>query len=323
MRSLGVVIPTKNSMKYLPEHLERLSAWIDLAQQVVVVDSFSEDGTVDYIKKHLRHPGLQITEYPPGLYASWNHGICQLNTEFCYISTVGDFLTREGARHLVSTAEHLGCDVLVSNPEFVDEAGNSCAGPKWPMDDLVQTLSIREPRLLPSAATVTNALAFTGGALTGSCASDLFRTAVLKEYPFPSTVGTAGDGAWSLINAGRLRWAVTPEKVTTFRMHPSTASALELLDGNENEWYATMSTEMVQAWLACSEAEFFPQVVSAIRQLLVMSITYKEYCRQHNFNRRGVWPWYLNPRAWQVRIARNRIKWQVFEARNSILKDSV
>src|ERR1035437_2645280 len=107
MLPIGVVIPTKNSMKYLLGHLENLSTWIDLAEQVVVVDSFSKDGTVDYLKKHLRHPQIKFIDHPPGLYASWNFGISHIASEFCYISTVGDSITRKGIEHLAITALRL------------------------------------------------------------------------------------------------------------------------------------------------------------------------------------------------------------------------
>jgi glycosyltransferase involved in cell wall biosynthesis len=46
MLPLGVVIPTKNSMPYLPSHLEAMREWQDLAEEIVVVDSFSTDGSV-------------------------------------------------------------------------------------------------------------------------------------------------------------------------------------------------------------------------------------------------------------------------------------
>ncbi len=231
MLPLGVVIPTKNSMKYLPGHLENLATWIDLAEQVVVVDSFSTDGTVEFLKANLKHPKTLFTGHPPGLYASWNHGIRQITSEFCYISTVGDSITRAGLEHLVATASRLNCDVLVSQPDFVDEAGQLCASSQWPMDFIIERLNLKEPAPVAPAVVLAVALLHTCGAITGSCASDLFRTTVLQQNPFPLDFGTAGDGAWSLQNAGRARWATTPERMTTFRIHPPTASTNEVKTG--------------------------------------------------------------------------------------------
>jgi hypothetical protein len=66
MLPLGVVIPTKNSMPYLPRHVEGLRPWLDLAAEVVVVDSYSTDGTVDFLRANLGHPELRFTSHPPG-----------------------------------------------------------------------------------------------------------------------------------------------------------------------------------------------------------------------------------------------------------------
>jgi hypothetical protein len=248
MLELGVVIPTKNSMKYLPGHLENLNTWIDLAEQVVVVDSFSEDGTVEFIKKTLQHPKLIFVTHPPGLYASWNFGIRQLTTRHCYISTVGDSLTRAGAEHLVATAERLDSDVLVSRPNFITEAGELCAGAKWPMEDIVNTLRLAEPCLFPSAMIVAAALKHLRSAITGSCASCLYRTYVLQQFPFPLDFGLAGDGAWCLQNAGRLKWAATPDKFTSFRIHPPTATVREIKQTQTFERYTEMAKRMLKEW---------------------------------------------------------------------------
>jgi Glycosyl transferase family 2 len=308
MLPLGVVIPTKNSLRYLPGHLENLATWIDLAEHVVVVDSFSTDGTMDYLNKNLRHPHIRIVEHPPGLYASWNFGISQITSEFCYISTVGDSITRAGITHLADTARRLKCDVLVSRPDFVNEAGRPCAGPEWPMDDTIAALNVKEPCCLSAAVMVATALKHTGGAITGSCASDLFRTSVLQKYPFPTDRGVAGDGSWSLQNAGRIQWAVTLEKSSTFRHHPTAASIQEVQAGNNNDRFVPMATDMVAGWLE-NCLENVPDAVRAnVKQLLAVSIEHEEFRRRYNVLRKKRWPWFLNPAAWQIRSTRNQQK---------------
>jgi glycosyltransferase involved in cell wall biosynthesis len=69
---IGVVIPSRNSLAYLPAHLQGVLAWVEMVEQIVVVDSNSTDGTVEYIRENLTHPNLHIFSCPPGLYASWN-----------------------------------------------------------------------------------------------------------------------------------------------------------------------------------------------------------------------------------------------------------
>jgi hypothetical protein len=304
----GVVIPTKNSMKYLPGHVANLQAWIDLAEQVVVVDSFSTDGSVAYLKEKLRHPDISFVQHPPGLYASWNFGIGHVRSEFCYISTVGDSITRAGLDHFVATAARLNCDVLVSRPEFVDEAGQPCAGPTWPMDEVIGRLKLNEPARLPSAIVVATALTHTGGALTGSCASDLFRTEVLQKNPFPLAFGAAGDGAWSLQHASCLTWAVTPEKFTTFRLHPPTASASEVEVGKTADNFAPLTRTIILDWLESNAHDASVEERDDIRRLLALTTELAALRERCHCLRKAKWPWILNPSAWTARSRRNQLK---------------
>src|SRR4051794_30761037 len=122
MLPLGVVIPTKNSLPYLPAHLAGMREWLGLVEEVVVVDSFSTDGTVDFLKSNLSHPRVTYASHPPGLYASWNHGIAQIRSPYVFIATTGDLITPAGLQQLCQTAEMLACDVVISKPTFRNPA---------------------------------------------------------------------------------------------------------------------------------------------------------------------------------------------------------
>src|SRR5436309_9508919 len=114
--SLTVIVPTKNSRPYLPAHMASMREWLDLAAEVIVVDSESQDGTVDYLRSELKHPKVRYLAHPPGLYASWNFAISHVETEFVYISTAGDTITREGIETLLKTITSFNCDVALSKP---------------------------------------------------------------------------------------------------------------------------------------------------------------------------------------------------------------
>ena len=79
-------------------------------------------------------------EHPPGLYQSWNHGIQQIQAEYCYVSTVGESITGDGVKHLSDMMERLECDVAVSKPDFITEQGEPMQSTRWPIDDVVETL---------------------------------------------------------------------------------------------------------------------------------------------------------------------------------------
>ena len=303
MLSLGVVIPTKDSMPYLQKHVEGLRCWLDLAQEVVVVDSFSRDGTVEYLRQHLKHPQVTYITHPPGLYASWNHGIAQITAKHVFIATAGDVISRAGIIHLVETAEGLNCDVVISKPRLQDQQGRTVEV-AWPIDDIIASLGLAESRRLHQLEAVTFAVTHASGAMLGSCASNLFRTSVLKRFPFPNNFGTAGDGAWGLLHAAEVSWGVVPEKFSTFLIHPSNASAVEKRSYTEAPHADEVLQMAATAWResgAVTDDELaqinWDKLSAALASYLVDK-------REFDRHRKAGMPWILNPRAWQTRLRR-------------------
>src|SRR5689334_10733893 len=112
------MMPTLNCAALLPAHLASVQEWADLVEEIVVVDSDSTDGTLDYIQMHLRHPNVRLLRHPRGLYQSWNFGIRNITKKYTYISTVGDSMTRDGLLRLHKVAETAEFDAVVSKPNF-------------------------------------------------------------------------------------------------------------------------------------------------------------------------------------------------------------
>ena len=105
MPSLGIVIPTFNSRRFLERHVEGILPWIDLLQEIVVVDSDSTDGSPEFLRDRLPHPNLRVLSHPPGLYDSWNHGIAHLQSDFFIMSTTGDTISRKGVLKLLQCSD--------------------------------------------------------------------------------------------------------------------------------------------------------------------------------------------------------------------------
>ncbi len=323
MLPLGAVIPTKNSMPYLPRHVEGLKAWLDLAAEVVVVDSYSTDGTVDFLRAHINHPQLRFTTHPPGLYASWNHGIAQISSEYLIIATTGETITREGITKLVAAAEALECDTVISRPNFCDTAGQPRPAIPWPADDVIRTLNVRQPYRLRQLEAVVFAAVHATNALTGSCASDLFRTRVLQRLPFPTDFGTAGDAMWGLMHAAEVVWGIVPERFSTFVLHPTNASAAE-----KQTWLAARRADAVlraamDSWRR-SGLITEEKIPSAIWEALMARLTCQLDAKAaFDRNRHSPIPWILNPRAWRNRIRRESATKALHRLKfNALLRDS-
>ena len=205
-------------MAYLPRHLESMKEWLPLVEEVVVVDSESTDGTVEFLKKHLGPQSPRFFAHPPGLYQSWNFGIAQCTGKYIYLSTVGDSITGTGLQCLVDTAEAFECHVVISPPRIVDEEEREVIK-RWPIFHLIKALGLASPVSLDGPATLLFALTSLHQAILGSSASNLYRTDFLKRAPFPTDFGRGGDVAWGLRYAAETKLGVVPKVFSTFVLH--------------------------------------------------------------------------------------------------------
>ena len=293
-------------MPYLARHVAGLRPWLDLASEVVVVDSFSQDGTVDYLRANLRHPALRFTSHPPGLYASWNHGIWQIRSKYVYIATAGDTITRVGIGKLVEAAESLACDVVISRPSFCDMSGQAAPDKPWPADDVIATLGVREPRRLRPVEAVIFAAVHATNALTGSCASDLFRTEILQRHPFPTEFGYSGDSAWSWLHAAEVSYGIVPDRFSTFALHPTTASGAEKQSFLAAQRADAVLRAAMDSWRRAGVVDEQILARTLWEDLMVWLTTYFDAKAAFDQDRRGSVPWVLNPRAWKNRMQRER-----------------
>lgn len=319
MLPFGVVIPCKNSMAFLPRHLEHMRQWLDLAGQVVVVDSFSTDGSLDYLKKNLNHPNALFLSHPPGLYKSWNFGIEHVTLPYVFISTTGDTITREGITHLMRTIEALHADVIVSKPVFLDEKGEKTSNIFWPVDDIVETRKISVPRVLTPMEVLLFVATNLDGTLLGSSASNVYSTEILKRFPFSSDFGKAGDGAWSVTHFADVVWSVTPSKVSTFLLHANFASAAELESGKNASQMDRLLMETLERLPADGRISHADLERFNVKELCKATSSWFEYKRRYDVWRKSAWPWILNPVAWRDRCRRNVFRDRSRGLRNSAL----
>lgn len=302
---LGVVIPTLNCAHLLESHIHSMLPWLDRVDEIIVVDSNSTDGTVDIITNRISHHNLRIHQRPRGLYQAWNYGIEQVQCKYTYISTVGDSITALGIDHLLKVATMNDSDVVVSSPEFIDEGGSRPRNPPiFPIDNLLKKLKITEPRQLSNMESFDFIVSSFPNAILGSSASNLYRTEVMKRYPFPTSYGTAGDGAWGMAHGLSHHIAVTPERFSTFRVHEKAYSKLDYTVNNLNEQLMHLLEEQTSQWIyenpertTESNAIMIKEVVGKLKNLLLIQKDLE--------SRRGqVLPWIFNPRAWRARARR-------------------
>jgi Glycosyl transferase family 2 len=300
-RNLSVLLPTLNSMALLPSHLVSMRAWIDLAEEIIVVDSHSADGTLDYIREHLGDRPLKIHAHPRGLYQSWNSGIARASNQWLYISTVGDPITRDLLVHLLDTAERFKADVVLGNPRFIDEVDQPLSGFHWAVNDLAETFAVSGPvRISGPAALFYATKHLYTSALLGSCASNLYRTTHLQRFPFPTDFGMAGDAAWGILHSLESRICCTNEAGSSFRIHRKTYERCEDSRDDIESLLANLALETGARNEAAPAQLKIPELASHLQASVELSRSLK-IRRQ-----KCLGPWYLHPCAWRERARRRK-----------------
>ena len=305
MLPVGILIPTRNSMAYLPHHVGTMSRWLDLAEEIVVVDSESRDGTIEFLRKNLPADKTRFFSRPPGLYQAWNFGVHQIDTQFTYVSTIGDEISRAGLEHLAEVAERLACDVVISPPAFVAGDGKPTRANPWPVHEIISFWNLEDEICVEGMLLFAMALSFLPFALLGSSASNLYRTAALQVNPFPTEFGRNGDGAWGFFNALEIRLGITPRQVSSFRKHHKTYRNGEYATEDPDQRMLATGLQRLEEML-----ELRPELKADAAHLGLDNFIRQKTAVQHwreelRRHRRLPVPWVFNPLAWRARIHRN------------------
>lgn len=220
---VSIVSPVRNCAGAMPAHAAHLRSLAGIVEEIIVVDSYSEDGTVDCLKREL--DGLDVTflDHPPGLYQSWNHGISAATGKYCTIATVGDPLPVESLRRLTETIVKFRADAVISAPVMLD-AGGKPSSRRWPIHQIIEEAGMSRPRLIEPAAWIAMNLGFFPASLLSSSAGNLYSTGFLQANPFPDGFGHAGDCVWALEMGSKARWVIDPLVKSYFWVHPVSTS---------------------------------------------------------------------------------------------------
>ena len=305
---LSIVLPTFNCASLMGRHLASMEQWKDLADEIIVVDSRSTDGTLDMIRERLRHPNLRIIERDRGLYESWNEGIAATTGEWVYVSTAGDTIEREHLLHLLNLGERSEADVVISSPSFVDEAGAACDDLGWPPSAVIASSGRKEPFLLTAEAGFVLTFLHCPSAIIGSSASNLYRGAHLRARPFPVGFEGAGDSVWILRHAAESRLCFTPQIGSSFCVHPKEE---EIQGERLAVLMAKIMAEKQQALVRTNGEGGLIQVLANKHRLLgeVHSVQQK---------RRRLW--HLRPRTSAAICSWIRLSFTYFRKRNQLKK---
>jgi len=282
-----------------------MRCWLDLAEEIVVVDSESTDGTVEFLRGNLPPEKTRFISHPRGLYQSWNFGIRQICSRYTYISTVGDEISREGFAHLMEVAEKFSCDVVVSPPVFISENGRAIRGNAWPVHEIIFFWNLKKEICVEGMMPFLMAWSFLPFAVLGSSASNLYRTGVLQKNPFPTEFGLNGDGAWGLLNALEIRLGITPRPVAFFRKHRKVYRRTEYYTIDPDRRLLDAGLKRLEETLK-SRPELKKQAAQwGLENFIRQKIAVQDWREKLKRQRQLPWLWFFNPVAWHARMSRD------------------
>lgn len=232
LKNVTLIIPTYNCFHHLEEHLEHIEPLLEYFGQIIAVDSFSKDGTYELLKTKLNHYNADVYQRPRGLYSSWNYAISNATCRYCYISTIGDLPNIQGLKSFIDTTIKSDADISISPPNIIKESSPGLCFNEWPIHKILSKFYIVNPIILEkellNKINTYCALQDCYASLSGSFASNLSKTQILKNNPFPTKFEGIGDVVWWAQIAKKCRVLIYPYRVSNFMLHKKSYKSLSM-----------------------------------------------------------------------------------------------
>ena len=104
---VSICVPNFNTRAYLPERFNTIFSQTFTNWELIVCDSYSDDGGWEYIEELAKHePRMRIYQTPrKGIYAGFNDCIKEAKGKYVYIATSDDTMMPDCLEWMVSTLE--------------------------------------------------------------------------------------------------------------------------------------------------------------------------------------------------------------------------
>ncbi len=224
---ISIILPVLNTRKYLPPRIESILSQSFQDWELIVVDSYSDDGSWELLKSlHTDNRAHLCQRERQGLYDAWNHGIAQAQGEYVYIATSDDTMQKDCLEKLLATLQrNPACGFAHCNLQIIDDNGKWLKD-KWKKNFLAQKfysdcLDVDHLRKAP----LDGILLFGLGTIFHSITQLLIRKKVFNEIGFFSDQwGSAGDFEWGMKASLIFDSVHVPEYLATWRFYEGQAT---------------------------------------------------------------------------------------------------
>ncbi|MCG3148414.1 MAG: hypothetical protein PCFJNLEI_01857 [Verrucomicrobiae bacterium] len=210
--------------------------------ELIVCDSFSNDGSWEFFQQYKSDPRIRLHQVPrAGVYAGWNECLRRATGEFVYIATSDDTMEPTCLQELRQCLEsHSEILMATCNFRCIDERSQplpiNCNEPtvhRLVYGDILAKAHIRNSL----AEFVTTCVA---GTVWGTITAALFRRSLLDQTGlFAENKQSIADFEWGLRACLCTDMAHVPKTLATWRMRPG--QTIRTLDWARHTWlYVTM-----------------------------------------------------------------------------------
>ena len=103
---VSICLPTLNARRFLEPRMDSILAQTLTDWELIVCDSFSDDGTWEYLQQFKDDARVRLYQVPrEGMYAGWNECLRRCRGEYVYIATADDTMVPECLERMVAALE--------------------------------------------------------------------------------------------------------------------------------------------------------------------------------------------------------------------------
>lgn len=225
---VSILLPTLDSIRFLKQRMDSICAQSFSDWEVLVGDSGSADGTVEYIRER-SDSRFRFYQLPRGLYQAWNFLIGQSRGKYVYIATSDDTMEFDCLEKMVKALEENPdcdlCDTLLrlidGNNQEICENTPTYIPHFWHTDFPRDRKHIRRPPY-------DFFQHFCGKTVYTSITQLLIRRTLFEKTGlFDPSFGRSADFLWGLRAARHASVIFLPEKLASWRIHADQVTSAE------------------------------------------------------------------------------------------------
>lgn len=226
--TVSICVPNLNTRPFLPERFETIFNQTLPDWELLVYDSYSDDGAWEYIQRLAQQePRMKAWQGPrQGTPGSWNPCIQAARGEYVYIATSDDTMSPDCLEKMAGALEsHPECGICQCALEIIGADGKRHPTLRW-QDFAFGRFAkewLEQSHIRP--APLDGVLHFALATVYTSITQLLVRRSVFDRIGlFDREFGPAGDFEWGA-RAGLLENCIyVPEALATWRVHPRQAT---------------------------------------------------------------------------------------------------